>query len=463
MVSNLFDITTMSAWTTSDYVDQAMVQALQAAHAAGGGTVVCPAGVLNFFSPIVNPYVNVKIQGAGIPCLGRSVAEINWPHTYDAAGTVFRMGNLGNTPRGNVSYIHDAFMSIGPCYSGNQWIPSPTYSTSPNPQNYWFNQPVFGQFTTNGLAGEDQGVSGVLLDCNNLCDVGIRANSLFHSDFNCAVTQANLCGYVFTSVPLQAATNATPGYYPFSNNDFHNNTGTLRYIDSRPFFTSAITQTPHAGDTTLCISTGANLVNGMYVTVGAGKYQIYGYNAGVVQVGGGGISAADAALVAAGQTTCAFAGQALFLGGMPATLYPSNAVYQISQITDSTKYFWCGNACFNKFDHIEVVITTASAAVEVGFSDHNWIDRLVVYNNGPGLGLQIDGGNTKAGTNADTLRVGYFAGKAKLMGTGDGYSYPASNIFFANLDTGDNPYGLSKGTGANGWYATDINPNWTAL
>jgi hypothetical protein len=368
--------------------------AIAAAEAAGGGTVLLPAGKGCLGSTLTQTSNSIHLVGAGVANLSH-----NTQPGYDTGTALHWIGAPGGT-----------MAVIGPA-----------------------------QNLVNGRSISNADVRGIMFDCASSAAYGLVIASVNHSRFDVGYYQPLVCGLWMTTVFLQAQTSATAA--PFENNDTQHNIA--RVIGYAVFYANTTLTAAAAGATTIPVGTTSNFVAGQQVRIGKGLYVLAAVGPTTLTLTTP-LAASDGAAGAA--VGCAPRG--VWLHGrtnadLPAGYHPPGGT--------SFPQLWTGNVSLNQFESITLLHYSSGDALTFGNSDHNIVDKATAYTFPSGHGLVFDG-SPGLGEQSGQNRVGYCSvGSVVARGTttypntsggalSDGY-FCSQDSYIGCLDTANgNPY-----------------------
>jgi len=355
--------------------------AIAAAEAAGGGTVLLPAGKGCLGSTLNQTFNNIHLVGAGVANVSH-----NTQPSYDIGTVLHWIGPVGGT-----------MAMVGPTEN-----------------------------LVNGRSISNADVRGILFDCASTAAYGLVIASVSHSKFDIGYYQPLVCGLWMTTVFLQAQTSATAA--PFENNDTQHNI--TRIIGYAVFYGTTSLTASAGGATTIPVGSTANFAVGQQVRVGSGLYIVGSVGATTLT-----LTTPLATSDGVSGTTVGCAPRGVWLHGrtnadLPSGYFPPGAT--------SFPQLWSGNVSLNQFESITLLHYNSGDGLTFGNSDHNTVDKATIYTFPSGHGLIFDG-SPGLGEQSGQNRVGYCsAGSVVAKGT---TSYPntsggtLSDAYFCSQDS----------------------------
>jgi hypothetical protein len=386
----------------------AIAAAIAAAHAAGGGTVVLPAGKGCLATTLVQPYNNVHIVGAGVPNVSHNTTS-----TYDIGTALTWIGAVGGT-----------MAIVGPA-----------------------------QNLVNGRGVSNADLRGVLFDCRNVAGIGLVVASVTHSKFDVGYYQPLVCGLKITTSWLQSKTAANAPTNEV-NDTQHNLWRIVGYTVN--FATTTLTVAA-AGASVAPVGSTANFYPGLQVKIGSGLYIVQSLTASALTLSTPLAAADSAAGTAVNPAPRGVWVHGLTTADLPSGYFPSGA--------SSYPQLWIGNTSLNQFESVTLLHYNGGDGFTYGYSDHNHVDKLTVYSLATGYGLVFDGSaGLSQHSGENTVRY-CSVGRAIAKGTTSypnnsggslpGSAFAAQNCAIACLDTNNgNPAPIIE-PGATLRYATD--------
>ena len=358
----------------------AIMAAISAAEAVGGGVVVLPSGKGCLANTIVQPNDNIHIVGGGIPRVYDPVTG-----SYDSGTVLTWIGASGGT-----------MISIGPA-----------------------------QDVVAGRARSNADLRGVMFDCAGRAGVGILIASVSYSRFDLGYSQPLQCGVHFTTVWLQGQASATS---VLDINDAQHNIISI-FGAAANFTTSTVAASlPPNGGANVTLASAAGFVAGMQVKIGTGLYIVGSVTGSIIS-----LTTTVAASDGTSGNVVAFFPRGVWLNGLIPTMLPAG----VSQFTFGVNTYpccWWGNVSANIFQQVVLTHYTAGDGFTFGCSDHNIVDKLMVYTIEGANGVIFDGSNFAGAASAQN-RVEYLsAGTIVCRGTTT-YTSPSVDSFINCIDT----------------------------
>jgi hypothetical protein len=310
--------------------------AIAAANAAGGGTVLLPAGRGLLGSTLLQQQNNIHIVGAGVANISH-----NTQPSYDVGTVLSWIGAVGGT-----------MAVIAP------------------PQNL-----------VNGRSISNADVRGVMFDCAATAGTGVVIGSVNYSTFDIGYYQPLVCGVKVTTVLLQAQTSATAATYEV-NDTQHN---TFRVAGFAVFYGATTLTAAASGATTIPVASTANFVVGQQIRVGSGLYLVAAVGANNLM-----LTAPLATADGASGTAVGAAPRGVWLQGLTTADFPQGYYGPGGNVYPQ---LWNGNISLNRFERVNLLHYNNGYAFTFGYSDHNYVDMLNAYTLASGIGLIFDGSN----------------------------------------------------------------------
>ena len=361
----VFPAVAYGAFFNGTHDDQpGIAAAISAAHAAGGGTVLLPAGKGCIASTVVQPYDNVHLVGAGVANLSHNTTS-----SYDVGTVLSWTGAVGGT-----------MATVGPARN-----------------------------LVNGRSISNADVRGVLFDCGRTAGVGVIIASVNSSTFDIGYYQPSVCGLKVTTALLQAQISAAAA--PFEVNDSQHNRFRIQgYAVNTASTTiaSAASLSP-----SVPVVNPSSLYPGLQVRIGSGLYIIQSVNGNTLT-----LTTPLAASDGAAGTSVTAAARGVWLQGLTTADFPAG---YYGPGAASYPQLWNGNVSLNQFESVTLLHYTGGDGFTFGYADHNFVDKLTVYSLPGSNGVVFDG-SAGLGQQSAQNQIGYCsAGRIIARGT---ISYP---------------------------------------
>jgi hypothetical protein len=323
--------------------------AIAAANAAGGGTVLLPAGRGLLGSTLQQQWNNIHIVGAGVANISH-----NTQPSYDIGTVLSWIGAIGGT-----------MAVIAP------------------PQDL-----------IDGRSISNADVRGVVFDCAAAAGFGIIVASVNYSKFDVGYYQPLVCGLKVTTVLLQAQTSATAATYEV-NDSQHNS---FRITGFAVFYGSTTLTAAAAGATTIPVASTSSFATGQQILVGGNLYLIASVATNSLTVTSP-LAAADGAV----GTAVGIAPRGVWLQGLTTADFPAG---YSGPGASSYPQLWNGNVSLNRFEKVVLIHYNSGTAFTFGYSDHNYVDMLNAYSLPTAFGVVFDGSHG-LGQQSSWNQIGY--------------------------------------------------------